>query len=264
MAKREKSAKAEAQATAQVNQAASELPLYFREPRLLDRVRHAAATILPAVDYRFTRDANSVPLNAIEFIEAVKSYPIVFSVGAEPVPVAVLGLEQRNLMVDGAGQWRTGDYVPAYARQYPFIFMEQAGDDKFYLCVDEAAVQYSEGPAEGGQPLYDAEGKPTELANHALQFCTQYYQHRRMTQNFCADLVAHALLSPYQTAFNAPSGRQLQLSGFQMIDEAAFNALPESVFNEFRSKGWLPFIYLALASTSNWKRLADLTPANAS
>lgn len=259
MAKREKAAKAATAAAPESASGSAELPLYFRQPRLLERVRHATATILPTTDYRFARETNSVPLNAIEFIEAVKSYPIVFSVGEAPVPVAVLGLEQQNLMVDEAGRWRAGDYVPAYARQYPFIFMEQPGDEKFYLCVDEAASQFNAGPVEGGQPLYDAEGKPTELANHALQFCTQYYQHRRMTQNFCADLVSHGLLSPYQTAFNAPGGRQLQLGGFQMVDEAAFNALPEAVFNEFRGKGWLPFIYLALASTSNWKRLADLT-----
>ena len=36
-----------------------------------------------------------------------------------------------------------------------------------------------------------------------------------------------------------------------------FNALPEADFNALRSKGWLPFIYLSLASFSNWKQIAD-------
>lgn len=261
MAKRDKKAAAPAEdAMDAPPPVASELPLFFKSPHLVDRTRHAKASILPTPDYRFARGVNSIPLNAIEFIEAAKCYPIVFSLGEAPVPVAILGLEQENVFVDANGLWASNQYVPAYARQYPFIFMEQSGDERFYLCVDESAAQFSATPAPQGQPLYDAEGKPSELANHALQFCTQYYQHRQVTQQFCNDLLKHQLLGPYQTAYTTATGRTVQLNGFAMIDEAAFNGLSEAVFAEFRAKGWLPFIYLSLAATSNWKRVADRIP----
>lgn len=251
-------AKAEKKAPEATSTETGGLPLFFQKPALLDNKRHATASIRPTVDYGFAKNVNSVTLNAIEFIEAVKSYPIVFSQGEVPVPVAILGLEQTNQFVGQDGKWLAGHYTPAYVRQYPFIFMSQPNDEKFYLCVDEAAPQFSDKTEEGSNPIYNADGTPSDLANHALQFCTSYYQHRNITEAFCADLAKHKLLSPYSTEVKKADGSSLHLNGFQMINETLFNALSDKVFREFREKGWLPFIYLSLASASNWKRVSDL------
>lgn len=234
---------------------ATALPLFFQNPAVLDFARHAKASILPTANYAFTAPANSIPLNAIEFIEAVKSYPIVFTMGDEPLPVAILGFGAQNAFLESDGSWAANSYIPAYARQYPFIFLER--DDTFYLCVDEASPQFSATPSSNGQAMYEEDGSPSALAKHALQFCTQYYQHRNVTKQFMADLLAHNLLTPYQSEYKKNDGSSLQLTGFQIINEAAFNALSETDFNVLRSKGWLPFIYLSLASFSNWKTLAD-------
>ncbi len=233
------------------------LPLFYSKPVVLDVARHADATVTPITDYSFARKVNSVPVNGIEFIEAAKQYPVVFTLGEQAMPVAVLGLENDNYFVEKDGSWKKGYYVPAYVRQYPFIFFEQPEQERFYLCIDEAAECFHQGASEGGQPLY-TDGKASELSNHALQFCTAYYQHYNITKNLCADLVKHKLLAPFQSEAKLASGKQMHLSGFQMIDETAFNALSDEVFAEFRKKGWLAFIYLALAATSNWKQLIDL------
>jgi SapC protein len=238
--------------------APSGMPLFFKDPRPLDSARHAKAAVRTHTDFAFAREANSLPLNVIEFIEASKAYPIVFTSDAAPMPAAVVGLEKGNYFVTADGTWQADNYIPAYARQYPFVFLEAPEAKKFYLCIDEGSALYHASGAEGANPLYTNEGKPSDITAGALQFCTAFYNHYTITKNFCADLKTHNLLMPYQSETKLASGRQINLAGFFMIDEKALNALPEKTFLEFRGKGWLPFIYLALASASNWKRLANL------
>ncbi|MEK6746344.1 MAG: SapC family protein [Pseudomonadota bacterium] len=236
----------------------SGLPLLYKLPSALDSRRHAQASISKLVDYSFAKQTNSLPINLAEFGQAMRHYPIVFSNDKEPVPVVIVGMEQNNYFIKPDNSWQDGAYIPAYVRQYPFIFFERPEEKKLYLCVDEAAPQFSATKTDNSKALYTADGKPTALTNNAMKFCTAFYQHHIITRNFCADLKEHKLLQPYQSEITLSSGKKTKLSGFQMIDEKALNALPDKIFLEFRKKGWLAFIYFSLASTSNWKNLAEL------
>ena len=52
-------------------------------------------------------------------------------------------------------------------------------------------------------------------------------------------------------------GEQLSVTGFQVIDEAKFNAMPDDVFADWRKKGWLALVYCQLLSTGSWATLID-------
>ncbi len=236
----------------------SGLPLLYRRPVALDALRHLQASISTETDYSFAKSTNSLPLNAIEFVEAAKTYPIVFSGGDVPMPVAIVGLEQENYFVKKDNSWQKNTYIPAYVRQYPFIFSENPKDKKLYLCVDEATPRFSKAQQGEANMLYNKQGDPTEFTRNAMKFCTSFYQHHLVTRNFCADLRAHKLLQPYHSEAILSSGKKAKLSGFQMIDEKVLNELPNKAFLALRDKGWMPFIYLALASVSNWKMLAAM------
>ena len=237
------------------------LPLFFKKPAALEKDRHAKSGLITKPDLRFAKAANSVTITAFEFIEACKFYPIVFTATNDPVPLAILGLEQENYFVDADGKWLNDAYVPAYIRQYPFVFFENAAEKRFYLCVDEKSEQFRAEAGEDAKPFFNEDGTPSSLTSQALDFCNTYHQHHSLTRNFAADLKKHNLLLPYESSFTLKTGRKITLSGFTMIDEKALNQLPEAVFNEFRSKGWLPLIYLAIASTTNWMRLSKLADA---
>ena len=232
-------------------------PLFFVTPHILDAKRHAKSTLTANEDYRFSKDSNSVPVNGIEFIEAAKYYPIVFSGREDILPAAVLGFEQTNSLIDAAGKWRAGFYVPAYVRQYPFIFFEDPNHERFYLCVDEGSANFSLEGKKDGIAIYNNDGTTAPLGERALEYCTAFYQHHLITINFCSDLVKHDLLVPFQSEAKLANGRTLQINNFKIIDEKKFNELPDNVFAEFRKMGWLPFVYLSLASNSNWKRLLE-------
>src|SRR5689334_10568041 len=93
----------------------SPLPLFYRRPRVLDPIAHAAAKVKPTASFLFAAATNSIPLGADEFFAAQATYPIVFTSSDPPVPIAVVGLApNRNLFVDSAGTWRQDAYIPAY------------------------------------------------------------------------------------------------------------------------------------------------------
>ncbi len=232
------------------------LPLFFIKPAAVEKARHAASGLHMQTDMRFARATNSLAINVLEFIEASKHYPIVFTNNDSPLPLAIVGLEQENYFVNAEGKWLEDHYIPAYVRQYPFILFENAAEKKFFLCVDEKSTHFRANGGEGTSPLFNEDGTPSPMTNQALEFCSTYYRHHMVTRNFTADLKKHNLLAPYNSQMALQSGRQISLAGFQMIDEAAFNALSDEVFLEFRKKGWLPFIDFALGSMSNWRRLA--------
>ena len=234
-------------------QAAPRGMLFFERPAALTLERHANAGIKTEVNFSFAKDANSVPLNLIEFVPASHHYPILFTSDANPVPIVALGMDQSNYYLNADGSWKTGHYVPAYLRQYPFAFYQQQGEDKLYLCVDEGSDKFTEAAKDGDMKFYD-KGEPTDAAKNALEFCKAYFQHMQKTKEFCEDLKKHDLLSAHGSKATV-NGKEVQLTGFQMIDEKKFNTLTDDVFLEFRKKGWLGFIYAALASGNNWNSL---------
>lgn len=237
------------------------LPLFYKKPAVLNFKRHENATVSKEPDYTFAAETNSVALNAGEFVEAAKSYPIVFT--KEPhTPIAIVGLEASNYFVDKKGKWAEGAYIPAYVRKYPFIFTYDEKSDQFLLCVDEAAEQFSAQGKKNDLPLFAKEGQPSDTTKSVLEFLKHYQQHFVATKQFAEGLQAEGLLVPNTTQLTLFSGRKINLGGFLMIDEKKFNSLPDEKIMEFRKKGWLPLIYFALMSVTNWKRIGDMAAQN--
>ena len=122
---------------------APSLPLFYQQPRPLDRVRHAAARLLEPADLGFAAPANNLPVLIEEFAHAGHTYPIVFTLGDVPTPVALLGLRDRRTCFCGSATdtwtWAADTYIPAYVRRYPLILMEMQTAGEFTVCIDEAA-----------------------------------------------------------------------------------------------------------------------------
>jgi hypothetical protein len=230
------------------------LPLFYKEPRILEPQRHAKAGLKDAGTMRFATQTNSVPLAADEIPLAQASFPIVFTATTPTTPVALLGLApEKNLFIGKDGQWRKGAYVPGYIRRYPFIFV-RGGENQLVLAIDEASDFYT---AEGGRLLFE-NGEPSEMAKQALQFCAAFQQQFERAQAFAAELDGQQLLIEYHADLRTPQGGGFRLRGFRVVDEQKFNALSDEVIVDWRRKGYLPLVYGHLMSMHRWGVLAAL------
>lgn len=229
-------------------------PLFTR-PVLLDSARHAELRYNPRAGFRFAAKLTVTPITFAEFPLAARDYPIVFA-GPQATPAAVLGLRNgQNLMVDGNGQWRAGYYVPANLQRYPFLFIEDNEKSQFILGADEAAEHFL--PAEGSEALF-ADGEPTALVNRAADFLSRLQGDHLSTLAFSKGLQDTNLLIERRADIQLKDGQHLTLDKFRIVDEAAFNALPEATIVDWHKKTWLPLVYFHLQSLSNWSRLVDL------
>jgi len=193
---------------------------------------------------------HAVPVTCDELPLAQRFYPIVFSTGPEPVPLALMGLNEGvNVYVDEDGKLLNETYVPAYVRRYPFMLARLRPDtDELSLCFDPSADVI--GPDfEDGRPLFDAEGKPTEVVTGVLEFCEQWEQSWQRTTAFMKELTDAKLLIDGEVSVQ-PDGvdKPFIYRGFQMISEEKLRELRGDQARKMVQNGVLPLIYAHLFS----------------
>lgn len=238
--------------------ASAALPLFYRTPALLRFQNHAGLGVRRAADFRFASGATAIPLVAGEFALAGHDYPIVFSSDEGATPLAVTGVAAgTNLFVEADGRWRAGSYIPAYARRYPFIGITAEEGGATMLGIDLASDRLAtEGGSEADR-LFDGKGAPTKAGQAAMAMCEAYAVDHARTLAFTKALKAHGLLVARTAQLNQAGAGRALVQGFQLVDEAAFRALPGPAVVEFHAKGWLDLVVLHLASQLRWRDLAE-------
>src|SRR5687768_9872585 len=123
-----------------------------KTPVPLDRERHRKLKLDREAlnDWSRLATMNSFFVNAVEFADTCREYPIVFvRAGDNPetgkpeiAPVAVFGLtKEENLFVEGR-QWRA-DYIPAQLRAWPFA-LAPTSDGQYAMFIDQACPALNE------------------------------------------------------------------------------------------------------------------------
>ncbi|MDR3449374.1 MAG: SapC family protein [Alphaproteobacteria bacterium] len=235
------------------------MPMFYKAPRPLDRVRDGKMKLSRPTDFSFAGKTNAIPLLIDEFPMAAAYYPIVFADGPLPVPAAVVGLKNdTNVFIGKNNQWAPGAYLPSYVRRYPFILMDDPENKQFVLCIDDNSGMLKE---DGEFALFDGDN-PSDFTKSAMEFCAALRQQGDATDDFVKALKEYDLLVPNDAEIDARDGSRLQLSGFLIIDPKKFDALPDSVVLQWRKKGWLGLVYAQLLSSHRWQNLVDLMQAN--
>lgn len=218
--------------------------------------RHRDWSIKKVLDCTFAKYVNAVPLTAVEFGPASTEYAIVFTgTAANYTPMVILGVRDRqNLYLNEDGSWRA-KYLPAFIRQYPFVFASDEGGTRFTLCVDEA---FSGCNQEGfGERLFDAEGTRTQYLEGVLNFLQQYQGQFQLTRTFCKKLHELDLLEPMQVQIRRPTGEMTALAGFMAVNRDRLKKLSAETLAELVKRDELELIYIHLQSMRNIAALAD-------
>jgi hypothetical protein len=236
-------------------QTAGALPLFHKNIIPLDAAAHARLRLDRGAGYGFSAAADYVPLGLEEIEPAGLFYPILFTSGEQPIPVALLGVRNgQNLFVDHAGAWMPQAYIPAYVRAFPFLFVEDAAKGARYVAVEADAACLSE---ERGLPLFQ-DDQPTLTLTEAVSLSENLRLSLRHAADLGTALRDAGVLEHRDATINFTAGETARIGGFMTIDRQKLDAVPDQVFLTWRQRGWLPAIYAHMASAGNWQAIIDL------
>ena len=228
---------------------ATNLPLFYRDLMPLNSRDHVDYKSRSTDQATWLVGVHAVPLTAEEFIHAARHYPIVFAATDQPVPLALMGLNEGvNMFVEDDGKLSDpGVYVPAYARRYPFMLAKlQAESDELSLCFDPTSDLVGE--IEEGNALFE-NGEPSDTTRGMLDFCRNFEEAGMRTQNFIDELNKHGLLMDGEVSIQQPGFDQpFVYRGFKMIDQEKFRDLRGDVLRTMNQNGMLALIFAHLTS----------------
>ena len=227
------------------------LPLLYSALEPLNLQQHGTWKIRRLEKSPAMANVHAVPATVEEFPLLQRHYPIVFSVGENPVPLALMGLNEGvNVFLDQDGVLIDREvYVPAYLRRYPFLLARIRPDsDELSLCVDPNSGAIGDFP--DGEPLFDGD-QPSETTKAILQFCEQFETAGQRTGAFMDDLRASGLLMEGEVAIQPEGAEQPFIyRGFQMVDEDKLRELRGDELRKMNQNGMLGLIFAHLFSLS--------------
>jgi hypothetical protein len=240
-------------ATAAPNQM---MPLFYNSLEPLNAVQHGKMKIRPVEKSPVMGRTHAIPVTVDEFGLVQRHYPIIFSVGENPIPLALMGLNEGiNVFLDEDG--RTQDptlYIPAYLRRYPFLLARLSQEsDELSLCFDPTSGAVGE--FDEGEALFDGD-QPSETTKAILNFCEQFETAGQRTAAFIDELKKSELLMEGEVAIQ-PQGYEQPFiyRGFRMVDEEKLRELRGDELRKMNQNGVLPLLYAHLFSLSQMREV---------
>jgi len=226
------------------------LPLFFKDLVPLSSVDHATWKARAIESAPWLAEQHAVPITVDEFASAQRNFPIIFTAGENPVPLALMGLNEGvNVYMGEDGRFAEQVYVPAYVRRYPFMLAKLREDsDDLSVCFDPTAGTIGE--FEDGDALFE-NGEPTEATKQILGFCEQFEQAGQRTQAFMNELVESGLLMDGEMSIQPdPDKAPFLYRGFQMVNEEKLRDMRGDQLRKMNQSGFLPLVYAHLMSLS--------------
>ena len=227
------------------------LPLFYKGLEPLSSETHATYRMRIQQTAPFLSNQHAIPITVDEFALVQRHMPIVFSGGDDPIPLALMGLNEGvNVFVDDEGRLTEETfYVPAYIRRYPYMLARLRPDaEELSLCFDPTADGI--GPFDDGEPLF-TDGQPSELTRNILQFNESFEQAGQRTHAFMNDLREQDLLMDGEVSIQPDGAAQpFVYRGFQMVNEEKLTNLRGDQLRKLAQSGMLPLLYAHLFSLS--------------
>jgi hypothetical protein len=236
--------------------APSVLPLFFHSVVGVNPAQHGHLRLDRSRGFQFAANAQSIPVGLGEFEVVCQHYPIVFTTGPAPTPVALMGIKEgNNPFISPEGAWRQDSYVPAYTRAFPFIFVEDQGTNTLFVGMDPNASAIT---TDSGTPMFE-DGKPSPALNDAIQFCAAFRDNLNAGVAFATALDQAGLLEEEEATINFTAGGTARVRGFKVLKADRLEKLDDATYLDWRRRGWIAAIYAHLHSTGRWAKLVEMT-----
>jgi hypothetical protein len=174
------------------------LPLFYNALEPLSSEAHGNFRARNVDRAPFLKGQHAIPLTVEEFPMVMRYMPIVFTQGPDPVPLALMALNEGfNAFIGDDGELLEPQlYIPAYIRRYPYLLARlQPETDQLTLCFDPTSEAI--GAFEDGEPLFE-NGQPTQVTRAILDFNEQFEQGGARTQAFMNEMAELELLQDGQ------------------------------------------------------------------
>ena len=232
------------------------LPLFFRSVVGVNPANHSHLKLDRSRGFGFAQGAQSLPIGLGEFDMVSQHYPIVFTSGPAPTPVALMGIKEGvNPFVSANGAWRQDSYAPAYARAYPFIFVEDQATKTLYVGMDSMSEQIN---ADTGVAMFE-DGKPSPALSEAISFCAAFRDNLNAGVAFATALDKAGLLEEEEATINFTAGGAARVRGFKVLKAERLEKLDDATYLDWRHRGWISAIYAHLHSAGRWARLVEMS-----
>lgn len=239
------------------------LPLFYKDLLPLNSRDHSDWKVRAFENADFLASTHAIPLTVDEFVDAQRSYPIVFTAGDNPLPIALMGLNDGvNVFIGDDGKLVGHAYAPAYVRRYPFMLAKIRPDtDDLSLCFDPGAGVV--GKFDEGNQLFEQDGKPTIYTDQVLDFCKKFEESGQRTRAFLEELAKLDIMMDGEIAItrNDMPDNPFVYRGFQMIDEQKLRALPEDKLKMLHDNGMIVLIHAHLFSLNLMRVLFEMQTA---
>jgi hypothetical protein len=236
-----------------------QLPLFYNDLLPLNSREHADWKVGPLDDAGFLAKTHAVPLTVEEFIDAQRHFPIVFTVGENPVPIALMGLNDGvNTFMDDNNKLVAGVYIPAYVRRYPFLLARiQPESDELSLCFDPTVTNIS--AKVEGEALFSDKVEPTAYTQSILDFCRQFEEAGQRTQAFMKQLDELDIMMDGEVAITRSDQPDTPFvyRGFRMVDEQKLRDLPKDKLEEINKNGMIMLIHAHLFSLNLMRKIFE-------
>ena len=234
---------------------ATNLPLFYKDLMPLNSRDHATWRSRGTDQAKWLVGQHAIPLTVEEFVHAQRDFPIVFSAGDQPVPLALMGLNEGvNIFVDDDGKLLEPVYVAAYARRYPFLLAKlQPESEELSLCFDPTSDLVGE--FDEGNPLFDGT-EPSDSCKATLEFCRNFEEAGLRTGAFVAELEKHGLLMDGEVSIQQEGLEQPFIyRGFKMVDQEKLREVRGDVLRTWNQSGLLALVFAHLFSLEHMREI---------
>jgi len=199
-----------------------------------------------------------VSVTAAEYAQASASFPIVLVKNPDSPryrSVAMLGLEAGENLYYNEEKW-SGLSLPQSVGMAPFALgLDPDKENTLTACVDTDSALVGE---DKELPLFDAEGKETELLSNVQNSLGRLYENEKMTENFIKELEENELLQELELKIDLASGEKKKLTGLFTVNEDKVKSLADDKVLDFHKRGLFVPIYAMLGSLGQMNRLVQL------
>ena len=181
-----------------------------------------------------------------------RHYPIVFSIGDNPIPIALMGLNEGvNVFLDDDGRADRSEHLhPGLSSAAIRSCWPGCARTATNCRCASTRPPDAVGDFEEGEALFDGD-QPSEATKAILEFCEQFEAAGQRTAAFMEDLKKTDLLMDGEVAIQ-PEGYEQPFvyRGFRMVDEEKLRELRGDELRKMNQNGMLPLIYAHLFSLS--------------